>query len=146
MEAKYVTSTPCPRYNGGTGWTRTNSPFREQIYSLPRLSNCAAIPLNLVRVEGLEPPRHTTTDSKSAAAANYAIPALNWWIPEESNPDLSLFRRARQPCTPEIHWWRRRVTLPHSPVCKTRCYPYSFPILNLVEYKGLEPFTSSLQS
>ena len=68
-------------------------------------------PINLVRVEGLEPPRHTTTDSKSAAAANYAIPALNWWIPEESNPDLSLFRRARTPATPEIHVKLIRRTL-----------------------------------
>ena len=30
-------------------------------------------------------------------------PYGTWWIPEESNPDLSLFRRARTPATPEIH-------------------------------------------
>ena len=41
--------TPYPRfnsiYNGGSGWIRTISPVKEQIYSLPRLSNFAALPL-----------------------------------------------------------------------------------------------------
>ena len=47
VEARYVTSTPCPRYiiYGGCGWIRTNSLSRDQIYSLGHLSYCTAHPL-----------------------------------------------------------------------------------------------------
>lgn len=102
LEARYVTSTPRPHisiYNGGTGWIRTNSPFREQIYSLLRLSNCAAIPLFWYPWGDLNSQALASKASRFAICVHGQI----WWIPEESNPDLSLFRRARTPATPEIH-------------------------------------------
>ena len=49
----------CPTFrrrgNGGCGWIRTNSPLRDQIYSLRRLSNCAAHPRNWWTIWGSNP-------------------------------------------------------------------------------------------
>ena len=44
----------CIFYSGGSGWIRTTSVVRQQIYSLPRLSNSGARPI-LVRAAGIEP-------------------------------------------------------------------------------------------
>ena len=44
-----------PTMFGGEGWICTNSPFQEQFYRLPRLSNFAASPY-LVVAGGIEPP------------------------------------------------------------------------------------------
>ena len=50
------------KFTGGSGWIRTTSVVRQQIYSLPRLSNSGARPISqelllsfLVRAAGIEP-------------------------------------------------------------------------------------------
>lgn len=54
----HFTKIKCPTqrgvfYYGGSGWIRTSSVIRQQIYSLPRLSNSGARPILFCHFHGL---------------------------------------------------------------------------------------------
>lgn len=69
-----------------------------RIYSPVPIRRLSSNPINWYSWRDSNP-QHL--EPKSSVSASWTTGA--WWIPEESNPDLSLFRRARTPATPEIH-------------------------------------------